>query len=70
MIQEIGRKYYFPSIALNIPTWVPQSEACIEDKRVNKMILRLEVFNVPEWDMGLAGAMKIDLLPQLPPSGG
>ena len=29
-----------------------------------------ELLNLPEWDLGPEDAMQIDLLPNLPPSGG
>ena len=69
-MQEIRRNYYFPSIAKHARAWLKQCETCIKDKRINNMKLRREIFNVPEWDMEPDDAVKIDLLPELPPSGG
>ena len=69
-IQEIRSKYYFPPFAKYVRNWVQQCETCIKDKGINNLKLSSELLNVPEWDMGPEDAMQIDLLLELPPSGG
>ena len=50
--------------------WVEGCEQCARDKRVPIATILLELLNLPEWDLGPKDAMLIDLLPNLPPSGG
>ena len=45
-------------------------EQCARDKRVPNATITPELLNLPEWDLGPEDAMQIDLLPNLPPSGG
>ena len=68
MMQEIRRKYYFPSITKYVLNWVQQSETCITDKRINNINLRPDLLIVLEWKMGPEDAMQIDLLRELPTS--
>ena len=70
MMQEIPQKYYFPSIATYVRNWVRDCEICIQDKRINNTRIIPELFHNPEWDLGPEDLMQIDLLPELPPSGG
>ena len=70
MLQEIRQKYYYPSIAKHVKKWVEGCETCAKDKRVPNTTITPELLNLPEWDMGPEDAMQIDLLPNLPPSGG
>ena len=70
MMQEIRQKYYFPSIAPYVRNWVRDSEICINDKRINNTRITPELIHIPEWDLGPEDLMRIDLLPELPPSGG
>ena len=70
MMQEIPQKYYFPSIATYVRNWVRDCEICIQDKRVNNKRITPEPIHIPEWDLGPEDLMQIDLLPELPPSGG
>ena len=67
MLQEIRQKYYFPGIAKHVKNWV---ETCARDKRVQIKTITPELLNLPEWDLGPEDAMQIDLLPNLPTSGG
>ena len=70
MMQENRQKYYFPSIAPHVRNWVHDCEICIHDKRINNTRITPELFHIPEWDLGPEDLMQIDLLPELPPSGG
>ena len=70
MLQEIRQKYYYPSIAKHVKKWVEGCETCARDKRVPNNIITPELLNLPEWDLGPEDAMQIDLLPNLPTSGG
>ena len=70
MMQEIRQKYYFPSIATYVGNWVRDCEICIEDKRINNTRSTPDLIHIPEWDLGPEDLMQIDLLPELPPSGG
>ena len=70
MMQEIRQKYYFPSIATYVKNWVRDCEICIHDKRINNTRITPDLIHIPEWDLGPEDLMEIDLLPELPPSGG
>ena len=70
MMQEVRQKYYFPSIATYVKNWVRDCETCIQDKRTNNTRITPELIHIPEWDLGPKDLMQIDLLPELPTSGG
>ena len=70
MMQEIRQKYYFPSIATYVRNWVRDCEIFIQDRRINNTRITPELIHIPEWDLGPEDPMQIDLLPELPPSGG
>ena len=70
MLHEIRQKYYYPGIAKIVKTWVQVCEICIKDKRIKNTSITHELLNLPEWDLGPEDALQIDLLPNLPPSGG
>ena len=70
MLQEIRQRYYYPSMAKHVKKWVEGCEQCVRDKRVPNATITPELLNLPEWDLGPEDAMQIDLLPNLPPSGG
>ena len=70
MMQELRQKYYFPSIATYVRNWVRDCEICIQDKRINNTRITPEMIHIPEWDLGPEDLMQVDLLPELPPSGG
>ena len=70
MLIEIRQKYYYPGIAKIVKKWVQGCETCIKDKRIPNASITPELLNLPEWDFGPEDAMQIDLLPNLPPSGG
>ena len=67
---EIRQKYYFPSIAICVRSWVRGCEISIQDKRINNTRITPELIHIPEWDIGPEDLMQIDLLPEFPPSGG
>ena len=70
MLIEIRQKYYYPGIAKLVKKWVRGYETCIKDKGIPNSSITSELLNLPEWDLGPKDAMQIDLLPNLPPSGG
>ena len=70
MIQEARQKYYYPCIAKYIKKWVNNCQICIQTKRINNDLLRTELLNCPEWDLGPEDILQMDILPNLPPSGG
>ena len=70
MLQEIRQKYYYPGIAKHVKKWVEGCETCAKNKRVPNTVITPELLNLPEWDLGPEDAMQIDLLPNLPTSGG
>ena len=70
MIQEARLKYYYPCIAKYIKKWVSNCQICIQTKRTNNDLLRTELFNCPERDLGPEDILQMDILPNLPPSGG
>ena len=70
MLQEIRQRYYYPNMAKHVKKWVQGCEQCAKDKRVPNATITPELLNLPEWDLGPEDAMQIDLLPNLPPSGG
>ena len=70
ILQEIRQKYYYPGVAKHVKKWVGGCETCAKDKRVPNKVNTLELLNLPEWDLGPEDAMQIDLLPNLPTSGG
>ena len=71
MLQEIRQKYYYyPGLAKHVKKWVEGCKTCTSDKRVPNNTIAIELLNLPEWDLGPEDAMQIDLLPNLPTSGG
>ena len=70
MLIENCQKYYYPGIAKIVKKWVQGCEICIKDERIPNASITPELLSLPEWDLGPEDAMQIDLLPNLPPSGG
>ena len=70
MIQEARQKYYYPCMAKYIKKWVSNCQVCIQTKRIINNLLRTELLNCPEWDLGPEDILQMDILPNLPPSGG
>ena len=67
MIQEARQKYYYPCIAKHIRTWVTKCQMCIQNKRISNDLLKTELLNCPEWDLGPEDILLMDILPNLPP---
>ena len=70
MLHEIRQKYYYPGVVKIVKKWVQGCEICIRDKRIANASITPELLNLPEWHLGPEDALQIDLLPNLPPSGG
>ena len=70
MMQEMRQKYYFPSIATYVRNWARKRDICIRDKRIKNTRPTPELIHNAEWDLGPKDLMPIDLLTELPPSGG
>ena len=70
MIQEARQKYYYPCIAKHIRSWVTKCQMCIQNKRISNDLLKTELLNCPEWDLGPEDILQMDILPNLPPNGG
>ena len=43
---------------------------CIQNKRINNDLLKTELLNCTDWDLGPEDILQMDILPNLPPSGG
>ena len=69
-MREIRQKYYFPSIANRVRKWVKTCRICVQDERIENSQHTPELISIPECDLGPAKVMQIDLLLELPPSGG
>ena len=63
-------KYYFPKMAQLIREWVTSCEQCIRESRIDRSLTRPPLQNPNEHITAPEGAMQIDLVPELPPSGG
>ena len=70
MIQEARQKYYYPCLAKYIKKWVNNCQTCIQTKRNNNDLFRTDLRNCPELDLGPEDIPQMDILPNLPPSGG
>ena len=70
MMEEIRQKYYFPSIATYVRNWVRDCKICIQDKRIKNTRNTPELLHFREWDLGPEDLMQVDLLQEIPPSGG
>ena len=62
-------KYYFPKMAQLIRAWVISCEQCIRESRIDRS-LNPPLQNPNEHITAPEDAMQIDLVPELPPSGG
>ena len=63
-------KYYFPKMAQLIREWVMSCEQCIRESRIDRTLTRPPLQNPNEHITAPEDAMQIDLVPELPPSGG
>ena len=63
-------KFYFPKMAQLIREWVMSCEQCLRESRIDRSLTRLPLQNPNEHNTATEDAMQIDLVPELPPSGG
>ena len=63
-------KFYFPKMARLIREWVMSCEQCIRESRIDHSFTRLPLQNPNQHITAPEDAMQIDLVPELPPSGG
>ena len=64
------KKYYYPNMAQLIKDWVMSCEQCFRESRINPRLARPPLQNPNEYITAPEDAMQIDLVPELPPSGG
>ena len=69
-INAYRQKYYFPNMAQLIRQWVMSCEQCIRETRVDDKLTRPALQNLSEHISAPEDAMQIDMVPELPPSGG
>ena len=62
--------YYFPKQAQLIREWVISCEQCITESRIDHSLTRPPLQNPNEHITAPEDAMQIDLVPELPPTGG
>ena len=66
-------KYYFPKMAQLIREWVMSCEQCLRETRIDRSPTRSPLQNTQNPNEHITApedAMQIDLVPELPPSGG
>ena len=63
-------KYYYPNMEKLIRQWVKSCEQCITKSRVYDRLTRPALQNPNEHITAPKVAMKVDLVPEMPPSGG
>ena len=63
-------KFYFPKMAQLIREWVMSCEQCIRESRIDHSLTFPPPQNPNEHITAPEDAMRIDLVPELPPSGG
>ena len=66
----IGKNNFFPKMAQLIREWVMSCEQCIRESRIDRSLTRPPLQNPNEHITAPEDAMQIDLVPELPPSGG
>ena len=64
------QKYYYPNMAKLIRQWVMPCEQCIRESRVDDKLTCPAMQNPNEHITAPEDTMQIDLVPELPPSGG
>ena len=67
---EYREKYYFPKMAQLIREWVMSCEQCIREWRIDRSLTRPPLQSLNDHITAPEDAMQIDLVPELPPSGG
>ena len=65
-----GEKFYFPKMGQLIKDWVMSCEQCLRESRIDRSLTHLPLQNPNEHNTAPEDAMQIDLVPELPPSGG
>ena len=70
LILAYREKYYFPKMAQLIREWVLSCEQCIRESRIDRSLTRPPLQNPNEHLNAPEDSMQIDLVPELPPSGG
>ena len=63
-------KFYFPKMSQLIREWVMSCEQCIRESRIDRSLTRPPLQNQNQHITAPEDAMQIDLVPDLPPSGG
>ena len=63
-------KHYFPKMAQLIREWVLSCEQCIRESRIDRSLTRFPLQNPSDHITEPEDAMQIDLVPELPQSGG
>ena len=63
-------KFYLPKMAQLIREWVMSCEQCIRESRIDRSLTRPPLQNPSEQITAPEDALQIDLVPELPPSGG
>ena len=63
-------KYFFPKMAQLIRQWVISCEQCFRESRIDRSLTHPPLQNPNEHITAPEDAMQIDLVPELPPSGG
>ena len=63
-------KYYFPKMAQLIREWVMSCEQCIRESRIDRNLTRPNLQNPSEHITAPEDPMQIELVPELPPTGG
>ena len=63
-------KFYFPIMAQLTKEWVMSYEQCIRESRIDRSLTHFPLQNPNEHITAPEDAMQIDLVPELPPSGG
>ena len=69
-INAYREKYYFSKMAQLIREWVMSCEQCIRESRIDRSLTSPPLQNPNEHITAPEDAMQIDLVPELPPSGG
>ena len=63
-------KYFVPKLAQLIREWVTSHEQCIRESRIHRSLTRPPLQNPNDHITATEDAMQVDLVPELPPSGG
>ena len=64
-----GQEHYYPKMAALLKKWVMSCDQCIEESRIDCRLDRPHRQNPCEHTTGRDNAMRVDLVPELPPYG-